>query len=349
MSNPILFGIISLTLTLAFGIPSAILAERLGIMDVPGSAPHKQHARATPLAGGILLSMVLLVLVLFFNEFLSVDMLAVMTGAFVIFIFGLWDDYQSLFARPKFMGQLAATAILILFGVQVRFMTVVFGVGIIHPVFAQILNMALTIFWVIGITNALNLIDSMDGIVAGLGIIASAYFLGAASLAGQSILTLFATGLLGICIGLYFWNAVVVKFFLGDSGAQTIGFLLASFGILYNPLNRAPESSWIVPIMLLGVPIFDTTLVVFSRIRKKQPIGTGRRDHTFHRFIKLGIKPRFAVLIVHLMAMVSGGLALYTLYLSPPVALTIFILVIFGGVAFLLWLERKPALDEERA
>ena len=94
-----------------------------------------------------------------------------------------------------------------------------------------------------------------DGIVAGLGIIASAFFWGAASLAGQPVIAFWAAVLLGTSIGLYFWNGVLSKFFLGDSGAQTIGFLLASLGILYNPLNRSPESSWIVPIMLLSVPI----------------------------------------------------------------------------------------------
>jgi UDP-GlcNAc:undecaprenyl-phosphate GlcNAc-1-phosphate transferase len=156
-----------------------------------------------------------------------------------------------------------------------------------------------------------------------------------------------AAGLFGICAGLYFWNAVVVRFFLGDSGAQTIGFLLASIGILYNPLNRSPESSWIVPIMLLSIPIFDTTLVVLSRIRRKQRVGTGRRDHTFHRFIVLGIQPRLAVLVVHLLAMIISGLAFFTLYLSPTLALAIFFSSILSGIIFLLWLERRPSMDDE--
>ncbi|MCK7527093.1 MAG: hypothetical protein MZV64_60530 [Ignavibacteriales bacterium] len=92
----------------------------------------------------------------------------------------------------------------------------------------------------------------------------------AASLAGQQVIAIWAMVLLGTSIGLYFWNGTLSKFFLGDSGAQTIGFLLASFGILYNPLNRSPESSWIVPIMLLGIPIFDTTLVVLSRLKENR-------------------------------------------------------------------------------
>ena len=347
MGNPLLFAGISLILTLVLGIPAARLARRLGIMDVPGSAPHKQHARPTPLAGGILLTAVLLVLIVAFRGSINTDMLAVSLGAFIVFLFGIWDDHTGLSAGPKLVGQLIASAILLGFGVQVRFVSVLLDPGMTHPLLAQTLNITLTLFWLIGITNAMNLIDSMDGIVAGLGVIASAFFLGAASLASQPALAFVAAGLLGICIGLYFWNAVAVRFFLGDSGAQTIGFLLASFGILYNPLNRNPESSWIVPIMLLSVPIFDTTLVVLSRLRRKQPIGTGRRDHTFHRFIMLGIKPRYAVFAVHLMAVVIGGLAFFTLYLDPASALTIFLAAILAGVGFLLWLQRKPSLDDK--
>lgn len=347
MGNPVLFGIISLTLTLVLGLPAATLVERLGIMDVPGSAPHKQHARPTPLAGGILLFIVLLILIFTFRSVLNPDMLAVSLGASVIFLFGLLDDYKGLSAGPKLVGQLLASAILIGSGVQVRFMTVLLDPQVFHPFLSQILNVGLTLFWLVGITNALNLIDSMDGIVAGLGVIASVFFWGAASLAEQPALAFMAAGLLGICAGLYFWNAIVIRFFLGDSGAQTLGFLLASFGILYNPLNRNPESSWIVPIMLLSIPIFDTTLVVLSRLHRKQHIGTGRRDHTFHRFIMLGIQPRYAVFAVHLMALIIGSLAFFTLYFDPLIALAVFISAILGGIAFLLWLERKPTLDEE--
>lgn len=346
MGIPLLLGIISLIITLVLGIPASVLAKNLGLMDIPGSAPHKQHSRPTPLAGGILVFVALLVLVIGYGSLLNRDMLAVFIGVLIIFIFGLWDDLKGLSAGPKLIGQLIASAVLISFDVQVRFMTVILNVDTFSPVFAQALNVFITLFWLIGITNAFNMIDSMDGIVAGLGVIASAFFMWAAAQSGQPILSFWAACLLGICGGLYFWNALVVRFFLGDSGAQTLGFLLASFGILYNPLNRSPESSWIVPILLLGVPIFDTTLVVLSRFRKKQMIGSGRRDHTYHRFIRLGIRPRYAVLSVHAMALIISSLAFFTFYLQPWVALICFACALLGGLIFLLWLERQPTLDD---
>jgi UDP-GlcNAc:undecaprenyl-phosphate GlcNAc-1-phosphate transferase len=338
--------VVSLLISLGLGMPAMQLAERLGLMDIPGSASHKTHARPTPLAGGILMAAVLAVTALLFRSWVSRETLAALCGAVIVFLFGLWDDRRGLSAGPKLIGQLLACGVLIALGVQVRFLEIFSQAGYVSAEIAQALNILITLFWVIGITNAVNMVDSMNGIAAGIGIIASACFLGAAQLSRQETLSFWAAGLLGISAGLYFWNGVTAKFFLGDSGSQTLGFLLASFGILYNPLGRSPESSWIVPILLLGVPIFDTTLVVLSRLRRGQRVGSGRRDHTYHRLIALGLPPRLAVLTVHLTASILSILAFLTLYLPPGIALIFFASALLCGLATLLWLERKPTLDE---
>jgi UDP-GlcNAc:undecaprenyl-phosphate GlcNAc-1-phosphate transferase len=280
------------------------------------------------------------------RQWLNHEILAVFTGAIIIFAFGVWDDRKGLSAAPKLLGQLLASTILISSGIQVYFVSILSDNGLIPSFFAQVLNVFITLFWLIGITNAVNMIDSMDGIVAGLGIIASAFFLGATQLAGQHIYAFWSAALLGINAGLYFWNKTASKFFLGDSGSQTIGFLLASFGILYNPLNRSPESSWIVPIMLLGIPIFDTTLVVLSRIKRRQAVGSGRRDHTYHRLIALGFSPSYAVFITHTSAMIISCLAFLTLYFPPFIALAFFSSTMICGFILLIWMERKPTLDD---
>ena len=345
MSNLFLPLLASILISLILGYPAMLLAKSLKLIDIPDSAPHKTHARPTPLAGGILMISTLAVMMMILRQWLSLEILAVLTGALVVFLFGLWDDLMGLSAGPKLIGQFIAAIILISSGVQVYFATILSNAGYVSPFVAQILNIVITLFWLLGITNALNMIDSMDGIVAGLGIIASVCFMGATLLADQPVLAFWSAVLLGISAGLYFWNNLAGKFFLGDSGAQTMGFLLASFGMIYNPLNRNPESSWIVPIMLLGVPIFDTTLVVLSRIRRGQRVGSGRRDHTYHRLIALGISPRYAVLVVHVVALVVSCLAFLTLYLPAWLALTFFFSTILCGMALLLWLERKPGLD----
>ena len=337
---------ISILVSLILGYPAMLLAKRLNIIDVPASAPHKTHTHPTPLAGGILMVFTFTLVTFLFRLWLSREIITVLAGALIIFIFGLWDDIKGLSAGPKLFGQFIAAVVLIASGVQVYFATILVNAGYISPAFAQVLNIAITLFWLIGITNALNMVDSMDGIVAGLGIIASICFMGATQLAGQFTLAFWLAILLGISFGLYVWNNLAGKFFLGDSGAQTIGFLLASFGMLYNPLNRNPESSWIVPIMLLAVPIFDTTLVVLSRLRRSQSVGSGRRDHTYHRLIAIGMSPRYAVLVVHLVAFLISCLAFLTLYLAAWLALVFFIATIFCGISLLIWLERKPTLDD---
>ncbi len=342
---PFLAFITSFLLSLVCGYPAMMLARRLNLLDIPGSAPHKTHDHPTPLAGGISILLALGAMAFLFRQWLSHDMMVVLTGAGIIFLFGLWDDHKGLSAAPKLSGQFIASIILISSGVQVHFLNIFSLAGYFSSEITQILNVIITLFWLIGITNALNMIDSMDGIAAGLGVIAFAFYLAATQLAGQSTLALWSAIVLGICVALYFWNGLKAKFFLGDSGSQTIGFLLASFGIMYNPLNRSPESSWIVPIMLLGVPIFDTTLVVLSRIRRRQRIGSGRRDHTYHRLISLGFPPKYAVLGTHLAALIISCLAYATLYLPPIITLTSFFTTLVCGLLLLFWLERKPPLD----
>jgi UDP-GlcNAc:undecaprenyl-phosphate GlcNAc-1-phosphate transferase len=346
-TNNLIFSLIlSFIFSMGLGVPAARLAEQFGIIDIPNSAPHKKHTYPTPLAGGFLILFSLIPACILFQDFLNRDLLIVFSGALIIFLFGLWDDANGLSAVPKLIGQIIASLILVLFNVQVQFMTYFAQIGYISFPLSELLNILITFFWLIGITNALNMIDSMDGIVAGLGVIAFAFFMAATILSNQFTLTFWSAVLLSISVALYFWNGVKSRFFLGDSGAQTIGFLLASFSIMYNPLDRNPESSWIVPIMLLGIPIFDTTLVVLSRFKRKQAIGSGRRDHTYHRLIALGLSPRYAVFINHFVALVISSLAYLTLSLSAILAFLFFFTTILSGIAVLLWLERQPTLDE---
>lgn len=339
--------LISFALSILIGYPAVHIAKSWNLIDIPGSASHKVHSRPTPLAGGILIAIVLLLIAIIFKKSFNQNILAVLSASLIILFFGILDDHKNLSAGPKLLGQTLASLTLIIFGVQVHFMDIFAEAGYIPLHFANLLNFFITFVWLIGITNAVNLIDSMDGIVAGFGFITSVFFLGATNLSGQFTLSLWSAVLIGLCAGLYYWNSIATKFFLGDSGSQTIGFLLASFSILYNPLNRVPESSWIVPIMLLGIPIFDTSLVILSRLKRKQPISTGRRDHTYHRFIAMGLRPQYAVGIVHLATLIVSSLAFASLYLPLALALILFIISISIGLILLLWLEPQKTLDDQ--
>jgi UDP-GlcNAc:undecaprenyl-phosphate GlcNAc-1-phosphate transferase len=325
-----------------FGPLAILIARRADLMDVPGAAAHKQHARPTPLAGGIALALSVLTLMTIFR-FWQKPFSPLLAATAIVFVFGLWDDARGLSAPLKLIGQILASVVLIASGVSVQFL-----LGLSIPFLSHslltVLNWVITILWLVGITNAINLIDSMDGLALGISGIAFAFFIVATLVARQSTLAQFSSMLLGICIGLYVYNVSPARLFLGDSGAQTLGFILAAISFIYSPYNLPQASSWFVPIMVLGMPIFDTTLVVISRMHSHRPIFHADRSHLYHRLAALGLDPGRAVLAVHIGSLTLNSLAFIALYLGPWQANLLFGLVVAAGVVLLILLERKALI-----
>jgi UDP-GlcNAc:undecaprenyl-phosphate GlcNAc-1-phosphate transferase len=316
--------------------PSIWLSRRWGLIDDPSTAAHKIHHSPIPQAGGLALFSTLVLGNLLAGTLRDAEILPILGSAAIIFGFGLWDDRKGLSAPWKFLGQILAVSILIANGVQVNFTG--------H----QILNIAVTVFWVVGITNAFNLVDSKDGLALGLAILAAAFFTVVTHDAGQIFLARSNTVLLGACLAVFYFNAAPARLFLGDSGAQLLGFLLASLAIAYTPPGLPQGSSWFVPILLLGVPIFDTTLVTVSRLRRGINVFQGKRDHTYHRLVSLGVEPARAVLTMHLSAGLLSCLAFIALTLPPLWANLVFALCLLTGLVTLLWLERRNPYQEDR-
>ena len=301
------------------------ITQKLDWTDDPKAAPHKKHKSPMPVAGGLVLFTAIIIGSLIFNVYRSPQVMAILLSSAIIFIFGLWDDLKNISPFRKLFGQLLATAVLIYMGVHVR---------LFHEVW---LNYIITIVWVVGITNAFNFVDSMDGLAIGLAEIAAAFFMLVTIDSGQLELSMISTILVGVCLGAFFYNATPAIFFLGDSGAQYLGFILAALGIAYNPLGFERLASWYVPILLVGVPIFDMSLVVFSRMRRKKPIYQANLDHTYHRLLILGMKSNRAVLSMHMVAILLGCLAFIALPLPPLIANVIFGAVLLtGGIGILL-------------
>ena len=309
--------------------PAAIwLAIRFQLIDYPNSSPHKVHQKPIPKAGGLAAGICLLTLNLVMGNLQSGAIRVILLASTVIFVFGLWDDAKKLSPGWKLAGQILGTIILVSQGVHIRMLW--------DMMFA---NFVLTFIWVIGITNAFNLVDSMDGLATGLAAIASAFFMLVTIDAGQVPLSLMSAILLGICIGFLFFNALPARTFLGDSGAQFLGFLLAAMAIAYTPPGLPQPSSWFVPILLLGVPIFDTTLVVVSRLSRRTAIYQAGLDHTYHRLVSLGLPAPRAVLAMHLAAILGGCLAFIALPLPPVWANLVFAITVLAGLGLLIWLK----------
>lgn len=338
-SNIFLYSLLAIICSLTFTPLSIYLARRFGLMDRPGKFAHKIHSYPTPLAGGTALILCLLLLFLLLGLWSDRFSGALVLAAGIIYLFGLLDDVRGLSAIPKLTGQLLASAVLILSNASVHFIESISLPFLSAPVVAW-LDVGLTIFWLVGVTNAMNMIDSMDGIAVGISGIVFLFFVLVTSLSGQVYLTEISILLLGITVGIYFFNVTPARLFLGDSGSQTFGFLVAAIAMEYAPVGYSPISSWFVPILLVGMPIFDTSLVVFSRARRGIPIYKGNLDHTYHRLVALGLDGRRAVLTIHLVAIVLSLIAFVTFYLSPVMANIIFGIILIAGVVTIIYLDR---------
>ncbi len=331
--------LIGLILSLVLGQAAIWFSRRVGLMDLPGALPHKQHKNPTPLAGGLAIVLTLLAGGLVFNLPMVKQLWTVLLPTLIIFGVGLWDDFKRLPAWVKFVGQITAGILLIALGTYVQIIPHLF-LGL--PGHTNIIvNWLITLIWVIGITNAFNFVDSMDGLVIGLSGIAVAFLVLVTLDSTQAILLQLLTLLLGVCAGLFFYNLTPARLFIGDSGAQAIGFLLASVAILYTPENYPQASSWFLPILVLGVPIFDTCLVVFSRLRRREPFYHAGRDHTYHRLVDFGLDTPHAVAVMHLSAIALGCTAFIALNLVPLYANILFGVVCVTGAAALFYLDRK--------
>ena len=309
------------------------------MIDKPGKFAHKIHTTPTPLAGGTALILCLALLFLLLGLWSDKFTRALVLAAGIVYAFGFLGDMRGLSAIPKLTGQILASIVLIASNVSIHFVESL-SPPFLSPGLVMWLDIALTFFWLIGVTNAMNMIDSMDGIAVGLSGIAFLFFILVTSLSGQAYLTKISIILLGITVGIYFYNVTPARLFLGDSGSQSFGFLLAAIAMEYAPLGFLPISSWFVPILLVGMPIFDTSLVVYSRVRRGLPIYQANLDHTYHRLGAFGLDERRAVLTIHVTAVLLSLVAFITFYLPPVIANIIFGIMLVTGLVMIIFLDR---------
>ena len=306
------------------------VAFRIGMVDHP--APRKLHTRPIPLLGGVALYLAVLIALLVLEDRYNLPQLAgILVGATAISFLGIWDDRWGLRPLIKLAGQIAVAGAVMATGVMVSFFP------------WPILNVLITLLWLVGITNAFNLIDNMDGLSGGIGAVSAAFFLLLAALNGQYLVGALSAAVLGACIGFLRYNFNPASIFMGDAGSLFLGFLMAVLGIKLRFPNNVAFVTWMVPVLVLGIPIFDTALVVFSRLRRGlNPLTTPGKDHLSHRLVRAGMTHREAVLVLYLAQAALGALALFIAMAGMLESYLIGALV--GGLAlWALWrLERPP-------
>jgi UDP-GlcNAc:undecaprenyl-phosphate GlcNAc-1-phosphate transferase len=189
--------------------------------------------------------------------------------------------------------------------------------------------------------NAFNFLDGSDGMILETGGIILGSLVIFTQLTSQSILQVFVIALLGIVIGLLYFNVRPAKMFMGDSGSQTLGLLLAILTLQYNPLGHDRSSSWITPIIMMSIPIFDVTLVVYSRLRRHLPVYRSGLDHTYHRLLQRGFSPKAANAVLIFLVLLSSLIAYGALKANRYIAFATLAVLILTGVFLIYLLDHK--------
>jgi UDP-GlcNAc:undecaprenyl-phosphate/decaprenyl-phosphate GlcNAc-1-phosphate transferase len=299
-------------------------ARRWDVLDVP--AARKVHKIPTPLLGGAAVYAAFAATVLF-NFSFSLQLKGVAVGATMVVVVGVLDDVYDLPARLKLVGQVLAAAVTMAYGVTLN--VVPYSVP-----GAAALNVLLTLLWFLTVTNALQFLDGMDGLAAGLGAVAALFFSMAALQTGQRYLMFLAAPLVGACLGFLPYNfrpGRNASIFLGDSGASFIGFTLAGLAVMGEWAQGDPVVALLTPMLILAVPLFDITYVGIVRIvtgkvhSVTEWLAYTGKDHMHHRFEALGLNRPESVLLILAIAATLGLSALLLKFATPPEAVLVLV------------------------
>lgn len=290
------------------------LAHRWDILDHPSQERH--HAQVTPYLGGVAVGLGVLVVGSFMaTASSSGQLVTILFGATAMFVVGILDDRRDIGPILKLGVEFAAAAGLWLVGVRVTLFNI------------DAINALVTVLWIVGITNAVNLLDNMDGLASGFSAIASGTLFAIAAWRGDYLVASFALSITGASLGFLRHNFPPARIFLGDAGSLMLGFFLASLTLKLDLVGKTGVVRTLVPVMILGVPVFDTALVVITRISERRPVYIGGIDHSSHRLSHQGLSPKYVALLIFLLQASLSILALGMLYLSDAVAI-----IIGGGV-----------------
>jgi len=296
------------------------MALVVGYLDHPKDT--KIHAKPTPLLGGVGIYIAFMIgLCTAVNPLTDVRLLGVIIGSSLLLVVGLIDDRFGMIPEIKLLAQFLAAMAIIKAGVRMEFLQQYY------------VNMIITYIWIVGITNAFNLLDNMNGLSAGIGFIASIFFGIIMWTTHQQEMAVLSFAIGGASIGFLKHNFPRARIFMGDSGSLVIGFVLASIAILGSWSSRFLTTSLAMPILILAYPIFDTTLVTIIRIKEGRSIFQGGKDHSSHRLALLGLRRRNAVLMIYGICITLGISALFVQRLSLKAAMSVIAAVALSLIA----------------
>ncbi|MBA4184069.1 MAG: glycosyl transferase, partial [Acidobacteria bacterium] len=333
--KPIFIMLISLVLSAALTYLVREAAQKFGFVAKPKL--DRWHKKPTAVLGGVAIFLATILIYLAFVPKTS-ESLVIIAGSSVLFLVGLIDDILHIKPYQKLIGQIIGVAIII-------------GYGLVLPwTNSAILNIAITAFWLVGITNAINLLDNMDGLSAGIVAIAAFSLAIGFGASGQFSELLFLSVFIGALIGFLIFNFNPASIFMGDCGSMFVGFLLASSVLLTDVggRSRGIVSILAVPALILFVPIFDTTFVTVLRKIWGRKASQGGRDHTSHRLVALGLSERNAVLLLYGLALLAGLFSVLVRELQPVQSIAIITLFTVVLTLVGVYLSKVKVYEEQQ-
>jgi UDP-GlcNAc:undecaprenyl-phosphate/decaprenyl-phosphate GlcNAc-1-phosphate transferase len=337
------------------------MARLLGAVDRPEG--RRLHRRPVPRLGGLAIFLGIVVPALAFLD-LSGEMRGVLLGAAVACVVGAVDDFRGLAPAPKLAGQVVAAAIPCAFGVWIDHFTFPFVGAVDLPAW---LGVPLTVVWIVAVMNMVNFLDGMDGLAAGVCGIAGITFSVLALSLGKDEAAILAAIVAGACIGFLRHNFFPARIFMGDSGALVLGYTLATISVA-GLLKTASTVVLFLPLVVLAVPIVDTSFVVAKRLKHGRPIYSADRWHLHHRFVNIGFSQRRAAVTMWAWCGTLGAVALATRFVPfreggvwhpwETVAVTVLALVALAFSIYIVYLleivklanprVRRREADEDR-
>lgn len=323
------------------------VAFKVGLIDHPG--PRKVHATPMPVLGGlaVYLATVFAIAAFVTDEEWS-QMLGIFVASTLALVVGMLDDRGVLHHQIKLMVAMPFAALILIATDMHSEMFLSFaslpGVGV--P--GVWLDYGLSFVWFVGMIAAFSILDHMDGLCAGVAAIAAAFCFSFAAFGGQLLVGTVAAAILGASLGFLKWNTRPARIFLGDGGAMLLGLVAATLGIKLRFPEVSPTVSWMIPVLVFAVPIFDTTLVTVSRLRHGlTPFSSPGKDHTAHRLVSWGLSHRQAVTVLYGVAGLGGVLAWCVALFGSSAGVAVGGIAVVGTVAAIAWLERAPYERQE--
>ena len=333
-SNPLIVGGISVATAALMTLLVRGFARKFDFVAKPKS--DRWHKRPTAMLGGAAIFVTtLLMYALFVPK--TTETLIILVGSTLLFLVGMLDDILNIKPYQKLVGQLFGAVIVV-------------GFGMTLPLTGyELVDIWITVFWLIGITNAINLLDNMDGLAAGIAAIGALSLAFGFAVNGQGTEVMLVAVFIGALVGFLIFNFNPASIFMGDCGSMFVGFLLASSVLLGQTGGRSRGifSILAVPVLILFVPIFDTTFVTVLRKMWGRKASQGGRDHTSHRLVALGLSERSAVLMIYAFAVCAGVLSLMVgqIETSQSLALIVFFTIVLAIIGVYL---SKVKVYEER-